>query len=87
MSTPQGQTCWRDFICLGNLQLLSNSYSKVPFLFVIKGEVSFSLTQVSLAGSELLQTLLDLRLWPLLCVALPGSASPLTQNSSSQGLL
>lgn len=42
MSTPQGQTRWRDCIYLGNLQLLSNSYLKVPFPFVIKGEVCFS---------------------------------------------
>ena len=30
------------FIYLGNPKLLSNSYVKVPFLFVIKGEISFS---------------------------------------------
>lgn len=40
--TPRAKNAGEIFIYLGNLKLLSNSYFKVPFLFVIKGEISFS---------------------------------------------
>lgn len=84
MSTPppRAKPAGAIFIYLRKLQLLSNTYFKVPFLFVIKKERFLSeQPRVRLARSELLQTQLDLRLGLLLCVVLPGSSSPLTPRT------
>lgn len=79
---PRAKPAGVIFIYLRKLQLLSNTYFKVPFLFVIKKERFLSAQpRVRLAGSELLQTQLDLRLGLLLCVVLPGSSSPLTPRT------
>lgn len=76
---PKAKHAGAIFIYLRKLQLLSNAYFKVLFLFVIKKERFLSAQhRVRLAGSELLKIQLDLRLGLLLGAVLPGSSSPLT---------